>query len=82
MNYWLALLGVVALACSSSTSSSSNPSVKAELQQYVSPALCAKREQCGTLASNGYADKQTCIDTYTRQAGELAPDDSVKGNCT
>jgi hypothetical protein len=82
MKYWPALFGMLAGACAAETTPSSpNPSVQEGLQKYVAPAVCAKREECGTLASNGYADKQSCIDTIARQAAALLPDESVKGKC-
>lgn len=35
-----------------------------------------------TLASNGYADKQSCTDEMRQQVAELAPDDSLKNKCS
>lgn len=83
MKSWPALFGVLALACSQQTSAApANPSLEEELQQYVGPGVCAKREQCGTLASNGYADKQACIDKFSMQAAEIVSDESVRSKCS
>ena len=59
-----------------------NPSFKEGVQKYIAPAVCAKREACGTLAANGYADKPSCINTIVDQATRLIADDSAKNKCS
>ena len=84
MRYLPVLVGVLALGCTQETSApvSTNPSLREGAQKYVAPAVCAKREACGTLASNGYADKQSCIDKITEQTTQLVSDESVKNKCS